>query len=551
MSTISLIKDKLDIVSEIQADGVQLKKAGRYWKGLCPFHSEKTPSFTVDPDSQTYRCYGGCHERGDVLDFYAKRHGLTLDETIDHYCQKLGINRKKSPDSANLERLYGLLNEATICYARAYKKTPSAKAYVQGRGISDEDVAKWQIGFAPGTSRQGNTLLKYLKQLGYSEKLLNDVGLITQNEDRSWRDYFISRLLFPIHDKRGRVVGFGARTLGKNGAKYINSPETPLFKKSHLLYGLHLAKEAIWATREVIVVEGYTDVIAAHRAGYINTVGQMGTVLTTEQISQLKDARRIVMALDGDNAGREAVERALEHVGKLSADIFIARLPDGVDVDEAIQQGIFSDILAQAIPATDYLIERTALLLTAGASVVERTKLAEKALPMLMRLESDVIRQTSIQQLAQRFNLDSSALLKQVKIEPKSEVREPKKTTSWTAEDYLITAFLQDSSLFERIQTDFIFLDDALTEQDFPRLSHLFKRILQGMDTQQIASELGEDVLPQDEADTITYEQLYRHALVLRLRYIQREINHHFENSETVSDLQKRKAIILKEMRTG
>lgn len=552
MSVIHLIKDKADIVAEIQKSGIALKKAGRHWKGLCPFHSESTPSFTVDPETQTFRCYGSCGAYGDVLDYYAQRHNVSLDDAIDHYCEKLGIERHKNPATKNWDKYYGLLNEAAQCYERAFKKAALAQDYLKGRGFTDDDITKWRIGFAPSTYKQPGALLKYLEKIGYARSMLREAGLVVRRDDQTWRDYFISRVMFPIQDVRGCVVGFGGRTLGNREAKYINSPESPLFKKSCLLYGLHLAKETIKAKREAIVVEGYTDVISAHRGGFPQTVGQMGTALTTEQIGLLRNARRIIMALDGDHAGRAAVQRALEHVGKLSADIFIARLPDGLDVDDAIQQEIFADLVESAIPATDYLIERTAFMLPDNASLVQRTEIAQKALPILMNLENDIVRRTSIQQLAQRFNLDAEALRGHAKIEVPIEDELPKKTTSWTAEDYTIVALLQDKDNLDKIQTLLATIDQPLDREDFPYLGHLFERINQRLDADTIAAELGFDVLPQnEEAFIITYEQLYRYVLQLRLRRIQRDIERGFENGDSIATLQKRKAIILKQIRVG
>ncbi len=380
MSAADEIKSKLDIVQYIQRY-VPLKKAGRTWKACCPFHVEKTPSFVVNENNQSWRCFGACAEGGDIFNFAMKYHGWTFTEAVAELGKLAGVEtRRQTPEqrqhSEELDRLRGLLKSAADLFHDLLYNThdPAAAATLnyarQKRGLSDETLHRFQIGFAPpGWQNAVDTL----KALGYSEDDLIATGIASQNEE-SGRIYdrFRNRLMIPIRDERGRVVGFGARALAPDdNPKYLNSPQSPLFDKSRLLFGLDFAKPTIRDTETAVIVEGYLDAIQAHQAGYSNVVAQMGTALTEPQLKLLAPrlAKKIILSLDSDAAGQSATRRSLEvaretlqadYAGRLSVDIRILVVPGAKDPDDLIreQPQAWTQLVADALPVAEYVIDR-------------------------------------------------------------------------------------------------------------------------------------------------------------------------------------------------
>ncbi len=323
MSVADEIKSKLDIVQYIQRY-VPLKKQGRSWKACCPFHSEKTPSFVVNENNQSWRCFGACAEGGDIFNFAMKYNSWSFTEALEELGKLAGIEvRQQSPEQRQhyeeLDRLRGLLKStADYFHDQLFdSNNPAAVAtlnYARNkRGLSDDTLRRFQIGFAPPGWQNAVDLLT---GLGYSEDDLLATGIASRNEE-SGRVYdrFRNRLMIPIRDERGRVVGFGARALAPDdNPKYLNSPQSALFDKSHLLYGLDMAKQPIRDASTAVIVEGYLDAIQAHQAGYANVVAQMGTALTEAQLKLIAPrlADHIILSLDSDAAGQSATRRSLE-----------------------------------------------------------------------------------------------------------------------------------------------------------------------------------------------------------------------------------------------
>ncbi len=321
MSVADEIKSKLDIVQYIQRYA-PLKKAGRSWKACCPFHSEKTPSFVVNEANQTWHCFGSCATGGDIFTFAMKYNGWTFTEALEELGKLAGIEvRPKSPEQREqyeeLDRLRGLMQSAAdyfhdLLYDANHPAAVTTLNYARvKRGLTDATLHRFQVGFAPPGWQNASDALK---ALGYSEDDLLTVGLASRNDSGRVYDRFRNRLMIPIRDDRGRVVGFGARALAaEDNPKYLNSPQTPLFDKSHLLFGLDFAKQPIRDTDTAVIVEGYLDAIQAHQAGYTNVVAQMGTALTETQLKLLapKLANHIVLSLDSDAAGQSATRRSL------------------------------------------------------------------------------------------------------------------------------------------------------------------------------------------------------------------------------------------------
>ena len=322
MSVADEIKSRIDIVNYVQ-QYVPLKKAGRYYKANCPFHSERTPSFIVNPDTQSWRCFGSCAEGGDLFTFAQKHHGWSFREALEELARQAGVELRRQTDeqrqqAARHDVLRGVLQAAADWFQERLWDAPQVLNYARDRrGFSDDTLRAAALGYAPDGWQH---LRDYMRQLDYSDEDLLEVGLLRRNEE-SGRvyDYFRKRLVIPIRDERGRVVGFGARALAdEDQPKYLNSPQTPLFDKSRLLYGLDRARQAIRNENRAVIVEGYMDVIQAHQAGHMNVVAQMGTSLTEPQLRLLTPrlTGRVVLALDADSAGQNATMRSLLEVAR-------------------------------------------------------------------------------------------------------------------------------------------------------------------------------------------------------------------------------------------
>jgi DNA primase len=357
MSVVDEIKSRLDIVQYISRT-VPLKRAGRTFKACCPFHGEKTPSFVVDPGRQSWRCFGACSTGGDVVSFAMRQHGWTFTEALTELGKLTGVEvRPRSPEQQardeHADRLRGLLKAAADFYHERLHDPNDPEAVQtltyarEKRGLWDDTIARFTIGYAPPGWRNA---LDLFIPLGYSEDDLITCGLAIRSDNGRVYDRFRNRLMIPIRDERGRPVGFGARALAaEDNPKYLNSPQTPLFDKSRLLFALDLAGGAIRESETVVVVEGYLDAIQAHQAGYANVVAQMGTALTETQLKLVAPrwAKKIIMALDSDAAGQNATRRSLEvarealqadYGGKLSVDIRILTVPDAKDPDDLIRE---------------------------------------------------------------------------------------------------------------------------------------------------------------------------------------------------------------------
>ncbi|MBI5930161.1 MAG: DNA primase [Chloroflexi bacterium] len=440
MSVIDDIKARLDIVDIVSAY-TPLKKAGRNYKALCPFHGEKTPSFVVFPDRQSWRCFGACNEGGDIFGFVMKAEGWDFPETLRVLAERAGVELRPQTPEENIrhnteERLLALLDGAAQLFTQHLLESPDAeavRAYVTRRGLNETTIRQFNIGYAPDS---WHFALNHFRLEGYREEELLEAGLAIRNETGRVYDRFRHRLMIPIRDGRGRTLGFGARALADDQQpKYLNSPQGPLFNKSNLLYGLDLARRAIRESETVVIVEGYMDVIQAHQAGYTNVVAQMGTALTPTQVQQVaKYANRLILALDSDAAGVNATMRGLKvtrdslveaepegldargmmsQAGKLQLDIRVLQLPSGKDPDEFIRANPeqWPEVVNQARPLVDYVIEIGTRHLPPNADIYARERVARDLLPLLTATESDLQRNDNIQRLAVRLHIPERDLL--------------------------------------------------------------------------------------------------------------------------------------------
>ncbi len=429
MSVADEIKSKLDIVQYISKT-VPLKRAGsgRY-KAPCPFHLEKSPSFTVDENRQSWRCFGACATGGDIFNFAMKQNGWTFHEALEALAKEAGIElRPQSPEAKEqqqeIDRLRGLLN-VVADYYHELLKTPDARDVMkytrQKRGLTDETISKFKIGFAPDGWRH---TLDMLVNLGYTEDDAVNAGVATKNEGGRIYDRFRNRLIIPIRDERGRVAGFGARALDPNeNAKYLNSPQSALFDKGRLLFGLDLAAKTIRDTGVAVIVEGYLDAIQAHQAGYANVVAQMGTALTEMQLKLIapKWAKKIILALDSDAAGQNATKRSVEvaretltadYSGRLSVEMRVLTVPGAKDPDDLIRETpeAWAQLVENATPVAEYLIAAEVAALPARPSVEEREAAARRLLPILLASENDLYKGENFQRLAVALRIPEDRL---------------------------------------------------------------------------------------------------------------------------------------------
>lgn len=397
---------RADIV-EIIDTRVPLKKAGKDYKACCPFHDEKTPSFTVSPAKQFYHCFG-CGAHGTAIGFLMEYEHMSFPEAVEEVANRLGLKLPEETREAK-ERADGALDllrilEAAASYYRGQlRDSPRAIAYLKQRGISGNVVSAFGIGYAPDG---WNHLTDALAANPAEREALVQAGLTVRKEENRHYDRFRDRIIFPIHDYRGRIVGFGGRIIDKGEPKYLNSPETPLFHKGRELYGLFRARDSIKGAGRVLVVEGYMDVVALAQGGVQNAVATLGTATTREHLERLfRFAPEIVFCFDGDRAGRDAAARALEtvlpvmHDGRQVSFLF---LPEGEDPDSLVRKEggeAFNNRAAGARPLPDFFFESVASQVDLRR-LDGRTRLIELVRPLLAKLPEGVFRDMMIERLA-------------------------------------------------------------------------------------------------------------------------------------------------------
>ena len=430
MSDIDEIKSRLDIV-DVVSGYVSLQKSGRSFKARCPFHAEKTPSFIVNPERQAWRCFGACATGGDAFSFVMRAERLDFGETLRLLAQKAGVSLAQRRDGGRLESLYRVNQEAARFYQDILASSQGRRGmdYLEERGVDSKAMAAFGLGLSPAGS---DGLKSQLSSLGFDLDHATEAGLLRRMENGSVRDFFWGRLMFPIHDRQGRTIGFGARSLDGSDPKYLNTPSTPVFDKRATLYGLHMAAGPIKDEGAAVVVEGYMDTIAAHQHGYNNVVASMGTALTELQVSQLKSmARRFVQALDPDAAGQEATRRSLESswsiferqrvdaarrsVGPLyqrePLSLSIASLPAGRDPDDVIRQdpGEWERLIKDAVPYMDFALPAFASKYDLSSDL-GKAQAAEALLPLVTATENAIEQERYFRRLAEVLGVSTEAL---------------------------------------------------------------------------------------------------------------------------------------------
>jgi len=403
--------DRSDIV-EIVSSRIQLKKAGREYKACCPFHGEKTPSFTVSPDKGFYHCFG-CGAHGTAVGFLMEHDQLEFVEAVEELASLNGVDvpRETSASAGPVSPtapLYELLDKAAKLFRDQLRDNPAAVDYLKKRGLDGETAARFLIGYAPAG---WDFLLKRFGADDAGRDRLLKTGLVLRNEDGKVYDRFRERIMFPIRDSRGRMVGFGGRVLGQGEPKYLNSPETPVFHKGRELYGLYEARKINRKLDNLIVVEGYMDVVALACHDINNAVATLGTATTPEHLQRLfRATNEIIFCFDGDRAGRDAAWRALQvtlpelREGRQVRFLF---LPDGQDPDSLVRdQGAaeFRRQLDNSMPLSEYLLDHLKAA-TDLSSMDGQARLAELARPLVNRIPEGIYRELLLDRLAQEVGL--------------------------------------------------------------------------------------------------------------------------------------------------
>ena len=521
------IRNRCDIV-DIVSEYVHLKPAGKGFKGLCPFHGEKTPSFMVSPEKQLFHCFG-CGEGGNVFNFLMKYEKLSFFEAVEILAKKSGISLPIDEEKENLlyrkkERLYQLNNLAANYYRECLFRTNQGKKiinYLKKRGINDASVEKYRLGYAPSG---WDALTNFLKKNGYTYEELIKAGLIKKSKiEGKYIDYFRDRIIFPIFHLSGRVIGFGGRVLDDSLPKYINSPETLVYNKGSNLYNLNFAKEDIRKKNYIIIVEGYTDVLITQQYEFNNVVASLGTALTTKQIDLIKRfTDTVLIAYDADSAGNMAALRSLDLLVKDGLGIKVLALPQGYDpADFLIKEGIksFQNLIDRSLSLIDYKLK----LLYSNYSVktIEgKVKVIKGILPTLSVISNEVELRAQIKKISEELKLSEEAIFIELKkyISGSKDsyqnfVKFNSESGNIKAEKILIGCMLEN----EQIARDIL---NKLKAKDFSILLH--RQIVTAIekklkDDKAIDSQKVIDCLNDDEAakliskilmeETITFDQ--------------------------------------------
>jgi len=522
MSTIDEIKSRIDIVDLVSEAGVKLRHAGRNYTGFCPFHdNKKTPAFVIWPETGTWRCFGQCNEGGDIFKFVMKRENLDFKEALNKLAARAGVEvptySQTSPEQKEaFENLRQLLEDAVVFYRGHLTANADVLNYLhEKRGLTDASIETFGLGYAPNA---WDSALTHFTGRGYSEQDLLDAGLVSERDSGGYYDRFRNRIMIPIRDEQGRMSGFGARIVNPDDVpKFLNSPDTAIFTKGRLLYGMDRARKAIRTADQAVIVEGYMDVIAVHQAGYENVVSPMGTALTEDQLRLLKRfTRKIVLALDPDAAGQKAVMRGLDaarsamdkegelrfdargllrNEARLQADLRVASIPDDLDPDEIVERD--KDEWARIIESAKPIVTHVMETLAADQNINDpkvKSQIAAQVIPLIEDLPNPLERDTYRQALARMLRVDERSLLGTQVQGPR--VRRPRgrgqsqvveKPTAHVAvvsstkktEEYLIGVLFQKPELLYRL--DRLLQEFGLTALDAQDFDHTDHKLLFGL----------------------------------------------------------------------
>lgn len=551
---------RADIV-DMLSDYVHLKKAGTNYKGLCPFHHEKTPSFTVNPAKGLFYCFG-CQAGGNIVRFLMQHEHLAFPEAVRLLALRYGVRLPESTSPRQgdaLQAFYDLHQAATVFFHQCllrHQTAQEARAYCRQRQITSDVAARFALGYAPAS---WDALCREMQRQGFLEELLVRSGLVVAREhNRGVYDRFRNRLIFPIHDRLGRPVAFGGRALESTDAmhapKYLNSPETPIFHKGRFLYGLHLAKQAMRQEGHAIIVEGYTDVIACQRHDVTPVVGTLGTALTERHVAMLRGlVKEVVLVFDSDAAGGAATERGIGLFLEAGMRVRIVELPEGEDPDSfLLQHGreAFLERVGCALTFLEYLLTRARRFYDVQ-SPSGRADCVARILPLLRKIDNHVEQWGYISLLAEKLGIPVEILRREIRFDterqtsPAHEQKSPpiRPSVPLPPVEYAFVRFLlHDSSALERIQHQ-VTPDDfqapilrdiyglllrLISKDEEARLPHLLEQADDDTQRQLLAKMAAEPVTTDAEAHSKALDDYVRHLhqrrIQLRLHALQEAI---------------------------
>lgn len=565
---IAQVIERCDIVEAISSY-IPLKRTGRNFKANCPFHHEKTPSFSVNPEKQIFYCFG-CHVGGNVITFVMQQERIDFPEAVRMLAGKAGIVIPQSGSSDNetlsfKDVLYDVNGLAAQFFhntlVAAGSDTAEAVKYLKNRGINLETVKRFQLGFAPD---KWDSLIGYLRGKNINLAMMEKAGLIISKENRDgYYDRFRDRIIFPIFDVKSRCIGFGARAMKEGIAKYINSPETAVYTKGNHLYGFHIAKDGIREKDFAIVVEGYMDFIIPFQAGVANVVASLGTALTVEQIRLLhRYSKNIVMLFDADSAGENAMVRSLDLLVEEGMNVKVAILASGEDPDSFVRKfGVdpFNERINQALPLFDYKMK---ILMSrySHKTVDGKTKIAGEMLPTLSKFTNAVTRFGYVKQLADMLSVAQEALLIELQkissgtLSAASRKIELDQTAVFpapavAAERSLLKLLLEDES-FIPLMTEEIAVSDFRDEAIRSVVSQMFDFVSQGKEVKasgimnsindQKILQMISQLLVSEEHTATDRKKVYRDCVHRikdhRLKFIRRDLSQQIRLAEVSGD---------------
>lgn len=475
-NTLEEIKDRLDIVDFISSY-VHLKKTGQNWKGLCPFHSEKTPSFNVSPAKQIFHCFG-CGSGGDIFTFLIRYENLTFPEAMRVLAQRAGValkvSQKQTVIAGEKESLLNVHSVALNFFQQHLLKNALARDYLKSRGINHDIQKLFALGYAP---KSWDALHSYLKRKGFKAETIKKSGLVSRGTKGHY-DTFRDRIIFPIYDLKGDVIAFGGRSVNGAEPKYLNSPETSIFNKRRVLYGLNLAKNAIKETGCALFMEGYLDVITAHIYGFLNAVAPLGTAFTREHGKLIKRfTENIILIFDSDQAGIKAAKNAANIMLEEGLNVRVLSMPDNEDPDSFIRKNdrdSFSKLLEHPLSIVEFHMQQRG----------DRRLMAREAMESISRVQDKVLQGYYVKMLSEKLAINEFFIIEELKkikdraqSGHKSTARETLKAIKARPLDevYIIKLLLQLTEKTEEVR-------DILSEYDFKdnAVRGVFKKIMEG-----------------------------------------------------------------------
>ncbi len=414
------IKDRIDIVDFI-GSYIEVKKSGRNFKACCPFHQEKSPSFIISPERQIWHCFGACHVGGDVISFLMKWENITYGEALRELAQKVGVrldNEVADEFFKQKDRLYAMHEAAEAFYHYVLMSTQvgqKAREYLALRTVRSAVIKTFSLGYAPDS---WDALLKYLTKKGFALSEMGEAGLVIKSPQGSYYDRFRGRIMFPIKDMRLNTVGFAGRLLDPQAkqAKYVNSPETPIYRKRETLYGIHVTKDAIRKDKYALLVEGEFDMIVPYQNGIEQVVAIKGSAVTQEQLRLLKRlAPKVLLMLDTDEAGQDAILRTIEAANEVEMEIYVVEYDGGKDPDEASRTSLIAlkKAIASPTPIYDYLF-RLAQKKHDLTSPFGKQRMSDEIVAVLQRINNPIVKSYYVKRLAEILTVSEESIYKQI-----------------------------------------------------------------------------------------------------------------------------------------